>query len=118
MDVYIIEGQKALFPLSTLTTAYPNHRLHTTDLAATQGVSASTIQRQRYDPAYTEERPCLLNKNSVEPVLCDERVSNHDTHRCDTLKESAVLPTFGTGSGSCASSRAGDSPYYPGSSVE
>lgn len=22
------------------------------------------------------------------------RVSNHDTHRCDTLKESAVLPTM------------------------
>lgn len=25
---------------------------------------------------------------------CDERVDHHDTHRCDTLKESAVLPTM------------------------
>ena len=30
----------------------------------------------------------------MEHRLCDERVDHYDTHRCDTLKESAVLPTM------------------------
>ena len=28
----------------------------------------------------------------MEHRLCDERAGHNDTHRCDTLKESAVLP--------------------------
>lgn len=40
VDSLTIEGKKPSFPLCTLATEYPNHRLHTTDLAATQGASA------------------------------------------------------------------------------
>ena len=92
-----IEGQKcplSPFFLCTLITEYPNHRLHTTDLAATQG-------------AFRQVRPGsdamrLPNRSGAPPEVGEvawntylkRRVSNHDTHRGDALKASAVLPTM------------------------
>ena len=92
-----IEGQKSPlspFFLCTLITEYPNHRLHTTDLAATQG-------------AFRQVRPGsdamkLPNRSGAPPeagevawnTYLKRRVSNHDTHRGDALKASAVLPTM------------------------
>ena len=92
-----IEGQKSPlspFFLCTLITEYPNHRLHTTDLAATQG-------------AFRQVRPDsdamrLPNRSGAPPeagevawnTYLKQRVSNHDTHRGDALKASAVLPTM------------------------
>ena len=86
---------KSLVPLfCTLITEYPNHRLHTTDLAATQG-------------AFRQVRPGsdamrLPNRSGAPPEVGEvawntylkRRVSNHDTHRGDALKASAVLPTM------------------------
>ena len=90
-----IEGQKEpSIPLRTLKAEYPNHRLHTTDLAATQG-------------AFRQVRPDsdamrLPNRSGAPPeagevawnTYLKRRVSTHDTHRGDALKASAVLPTM------------------------
>lgn len=94
--LFLYRGTKnPSFPLfCTLITEYPNHRLHTTDLAATQG-------------AFRQVRPdsdaMMLPDRSGAPPEAGEvawntylkrRVSNHDTHRGDALKASAVLPTM------------------------
>ena len=117
-----IEGQKSPlspFFLCTLITEYPNHRLHTTDLAATQG-------------AFRQVRPGsdamrLPNRSGAPPeagevawnTYLKRRVSNHDTHRGDALKASAVLPTMWYRKWELFPA-AGPvvRPLYPGSSVE
>ena len=120
LRVYSIEGQnKPSFPLGTLITEYPNHRLHTTDLAATQG-------------AFRQVRPDsdamrLPNRSGAPPeagevawnTYLKRRVSKHDTHRGDALKASAVLPTMWYRKWELFPA-AGPvvRPLYPGSSVE
>lgn len=82
------------FIVPVINHANPNHRLHTTDLAATQG-------------AFRQVRPDsdamrLPNRSGAPPeagevawnTYLKRRVSNHDTHRGDALKASAVLPTM------------------------
>jgi len=90
-----IEGQKEpSIPLRTLKAEYPNHRLHKTDLAATQGASAGASRLWREDTVVTAvERPQRPGEVAWNTYL-KRRVSNHDTHRGDALKASAVLPTM------------------------
>lgn len=57
-------------------------------------------------------------RGGVEHRLCDERVDHYDTHRCDTLKESAVLPTMWYRTRALLQQPGQWSALYPGSSVE
>ena len=76
-----------------MITEYPNHRLHTTDLAATK-------ERRQVRPGSDAMR--LPNRSGAPPeagevtwnTYLKRRVSNHDTHRGYALKASAVLPTM------------------------
>jgi len=94
--LFLYRGTKnPSFPLfCTLIIEYPNHRLHTTDLAATQGAF------RQVRPGFDAMR--LPNRSGAPPeagevawnTYLKRRVSNHDTHRGDALKASAVLPTM------------------------
>ena len=87
--------KKPSYPLWTLKSEYPDHWLHKSGLAATHGASASTLWSLWMIPYSHPERHSMgCQRGGVEPHLCDERASHNDTHRCDTLKESAVLPTM------------------------
>ena len=91
LRVYSIEGQnKPSFPLGTLITEYPNHRPHTTDLAATHGV----FRQVRPGCSDAMMLPCRQRSAVAWNTYLKRRVSNHDTHRADALKASAVLPTM------------------------
>ena len=94
------EGQKrTLLTLRTLKSEYSNYQLHKADLAATHGATAGA--------SCSLTRWCCLMYNGAPPETREvawnpylkRRVSDNDTHRCDTLKESAVLPYFGQEAG-------------------
>ncbi len=94
--IFIYRGTKnPSFPLfCTLITEYPNHRLHKTGPAATQGAlrqvrpGSDAMRLPNLSGAPPEAGEVAWN------TYLKRRVSNHDTHRGDALKASAVLPTM------------------------
>ena len=98
-----IEGQKSLVPLfCTLITEYPNHRLHTTDLAATQGASAGASRLfRRHDAALSAAERLTVRERWRGTHTSSERSAIMIRTVAMLSRRRRYCQQCGTGSGSC-----------------
>ena len=100
-----IEGQKSPlspFFLCTLITEYPNHRLHTTDLAATQGASAGASRLfWRHDAAWSAAERLTVRERWRGKHTSSEGSAIMIRTVAMLSRRRRYCQQCGTGSGSC-----------------